>query len=190
MIAMKSVLMRLLWDFVINSSDCVPAPAKTERNRATDAITEMKIVSQVLEIQSDEQLQYFDVTPQVKALIAEAEIIDGFAIVSSRHTTTALFINEYEQRLLQDMKDFLRRTVPADNAYLHNDIHLRDCPPDEPENAHSHIMAMLMSGSEAIPVVDGTLSIGQWQSLIFVELDGPRTRSLNVQLIGNIAKSQ
>jgi secondary thiamine-phosphate synthase enzyme len=185
---MKSVLMRSPWDFVINSNGC-NNPANTWRNRVTDAITEMKVVSRLLDIQSNEQLQYFDVTPQVRAIIEEAGIVDGFAIVSSRHTTTALFINEYEQRLLQDMKDFLRRTVPVDNVYLHNDIHLRDCPPEEPENAHSHIMAMLMSSSEAIPVIDGALSIGQWQSLIFVELDGPRRRSLTVQLIGNTAKS-
>jgi len=189
MIAMKSVLMQSLWDFVINSSGR-STPADTERNRATDAITEMKIVTRLLDIQSNEQLQYFDVTPQVRAIIEEAGIVDGFAIVSSRHTTTALFVNEYEQRLLQDIKGFLQRTVPADSAYLHNDIHLRDCPPEEPENAHSHIMAMLMSSSEAIPVVDGALSIGQWQSLIFVELDGPRRRSLNIQLIGNTAKNQ
>ena len=101
-----------------------------------------------------------------------------------------MFINEYEQRLLEDVKDFLRQMVPADKKYLHNDIHLRDCPPEEPENAHSHIMAMLMSSSEAIPVVDSTLSIGQWQSLIFVELDGPRARGLNVQLMGVTANNQ
>lgn len=139
----------------------------------------------MLNIKSNESLQYFDVTPKVEELIKEAGIVDGFAIVSSRHTTTALFINEYEHRLLQDMKDFLQQIVPADKKYLHNDIQLRDCPPEEPENAHSHIMAMLMSSSEAIPVIDGALSIGQWQSLIFVELDGPRSRSLSVQLMGN-----
>jgi len=186
---MKSVLMRSPWVFVINSSGR-NTPVNTWCNRLTGTITEMKIVSRVLDIQSNEQLQYFDVTPKVSEIIEETGIVDGFAIVSSRHTTTALFINEYEQRLLQDMADFLRRTVPVDNAYLHNDIHLRDCPPEEPENAHSHIMAMLMSSSEAIPVIDGALSIGQWQSLIFVELDGPRSRSLTVQLIGNTAKSQ
>ena len=145
----------------------------------------MKIFSRILDIQTNDNLQFFDVTPQIREMIQEMGIVEGFAIVSSRHTTTALFINEYEQRLLQDIKQFFQQTVPANNTYLHNDIHLRECPPDEPENAHSHIMAMLISSSEAIPVIAGALAIGQWQSLIFAELDGPRARTLNVQLIGN-----
>ena len=105
-------------------------------------------------------------------------------IVSSRHTTTALAINEYEHRLLEDVRACFSDLVPADRHYLHNDIHLRDCPPDEPENAHSHIIAMLLSSSEVIPVVEGTLQLGQWQSIILFELDGPRERTVTMQVIG------
>jgi thiamine phosphate synthase YjbQ (UPF0047 family) len=68
-------------------------------------------------------------------------------------------------------------------------MRIRDCPPDEPENAHSHIMATLISSNEAIPAINGALAISQWQSLKFAELDGPRARTLNVQLIGNTISS-
>jgi len=66
----------------------------------------------------------------------------------------------------------------------HNDIHLRDCPPHEPENAHSHLIAMLLGSSEVIPILDGELDLGRWQSVMLVELDGPRQRTVSVRLFG------
>lgn len=144
----------------------------------------MEIYSQTLDIDTRENLEVVDITPQITRLIEASGIQNGFAIIASRHTTTALFVNEFEERLVQDIKTFFEKLVPAENKYLHNDIHLRDCPPEEPENAHSHIISMLLSNSESIPVVDGSLTTGQWQSIMFVELDGPRNRTLQVQLIG------
>jgi len=76
------------------------------------------------------------------------------------------------------------RLIPPQANYLHNDIHLRDCPPDEPENAHSHLAAMLLGSSEVIPVADGGLVLGQYQSIMLVELDGSRERTLAVQVYG------
>ena len=74
--------------------------------------------------------------------------------------------------------------MPANGDYRHNDIELRDCNADEPENAHAHIIAMLLGSSEAIPIVHGQLALGQWQSIMLVELDGPRDRTVNIQICG------
>jgi secondary thiamine-phosphate synthase enzyme len=93
-------------------------------------------------------------------------------------------INEDEERLLEDIKVHLKTLAPPDAKYLHNDLHLRDVPPDEPINAHSHLMAMMLSTSEVIPVVEGKLGLGTWQSVLFLELDGPRTRSVSLQIMG------
>lgn len=144
----------------------------------------MHIHSETLHLDTCEKIEIVDLTPQINSVLASSGISNGFAVVSSRHTTTALFINEFEERLLEDIKTFFRTLVPEHNNYLHNDIHLRDCEPDEPENAHSHIMAMLLSNSEIIPVVDKKLTTGKWQSIMFAELDGPRKRTLQVQIVG------
>ena len=144
----------------------------------------MKISYSAISVRTAPRVATHDITPRIKELIRDAAITDGFVVVSSRHTTTALAINENEERLLEDIKSFLERLIPPDNKYLHNDIHLRDCPPDEPENAHSHIAAMLLGSSEAIPVEGGELALGQWQSVMLFELDGPRDRTVNVQVIG------
>jgi secondary thiamine-phosphate synthase enzyme len=78
----------------------------------------------------------------------------------------------------------LRKLAPETEKYLHNDLHLRDVPPDEPMNAHSHLMAMMLNNSEIIPIVDGDLALGTWQSVLFFELDGPRSRSILIQISG------
>ena len=93
--------------------------------------------------------------------------------------------NEFEERLLDDIRSFLKKLAPADIGYQHNDIPLRDCPQNEPENAHSHLMAMVLGSTESIPVVDGNLVLGTWQSVLFFELDGPRKRQLRVQITGH-----
>ncbi len=109
----------------------------------------------------------------------------GQVLVFSRHTTTALAINEDEERLLEDVKVFLNKLAPVGDHYLHNDLHLRvGIPDDEPMNAHSHLMAMMLTTSEVIPVVDGKLALGTYQSILFFELDGPRQRTVFCQVMG------
>jgi secondary thiamine-phosphate synthase enzyme len=133
---------------------------------------------------TDADISLCDITPQVETVIDKSGIINGFVLVNSRHTTTAIIINENEPRLLEDIGRFFTQLVPRDSEYLHNDIQRRDCPPDEPENAHSHLCAILLGSNEAVPLMDKQLVLGTYQSILLVELDGSRQRSVNVQVIG------
>ncbi|NER85037.1 MAG: YjbQ family protein, partial [Leptolyngbya sp. SIO1D8] len=142
------------------------------------------ISHQILELPTDDSIGIYDVTAKIQALVDATQIQAGQVLVFSRHTTTALAVNEYEERLLTDIKTYLRKLAPPAENYLHNDLHLRDVPPDEPENAHSHLMAMTLSNSEMVPIVAGQLALGTYQSILFIELDGPRKRTLFVQVTG------
>ncbi|MGD1805156.1 secondary thiamine-phosphate synthase enzyme YjbQ [Dapis sp. BLCC M126] len=144
----------------------------------------MLIKNELLEIETAPGIEIYNITPQVIYVLTKTGINDGQVIVFSRHTTTALAINENEERLIEDLKVYLRKLAPESDKYLHNDLHLRDVPPDEPINAHSHLMAMTLNNSEVIPVVDGKLALGTWQSVLFFELDGPRKRNVLVQVTG------
>lgn len=148
----------------------------------------MNIFSYIIDVDTSDSIELINITPKISMLIEQCGMKHGLSCITSRHTTTALFVNEFESRLVSDIKTFFQQLVPAGTGYLHDDIHLRDCPADEPENTHAHIMAMLLSNSEVIPVVDSSLAIGQWQSVLFAELDGPRSRTLNVQLIGELSQ--
>ena len=145
----------------------------------------MLIKNELLEIETAPGIEIYNITPQVIDVLTKTGITDGQVIVFSWHTTTALAINENEERLIEDLKVYLRKLAPESDKYLHNDLHLRDVPPDEPINAHSHLMAMTLNNSEVIPVVEGKLALGTWQSILFFELDGPRKRNVLVQVTGN-----
>ena len=144
----------------------------------------MKIISTLIELETGEGISLHDIMPDIKQSVTESGINNGFVTVTSQHTTTAITINEYEERLLEDVKTFLTRLIPPDDSYLHNDIALRDCPEDEPENAHSHLAAMLLGSSEVIALAEGELALGQYQSVMLYELDGPRTRKVSIQIYG------
>jgi len=144
----------------------------------------MQVVNQVIEVKTDEGIGIYNITPQIVKLLERTGIKNGQVLVFSRHTTTALAINENEARLLEDVKVHLRKLAPPSERYLHNDLHLRDVPEDEPMNAHSHLMAMMLSTSEVVPVMDGQLALGTWQSVLFFDLDGPRKRTVFIQISG------
>ena len=144
----------------------------------------MRIISSFIELQTDEGISLHDLMPDLRNAVAESGIKNGFLTVTSQHTTTAISINENESRLVEDVRAFLTRLIPPNDRYLHNDIALRNCPPDEPENAHSHLAAMLLGSSEVIALVGGELVLGQYQSVMLYELDGPRSRKVHVQVYG------
>ncbi len=144
----------------------------------------MKIIHSFIELNTNEGIALHDLMADIDKAVSRSGIKDGFVTVTSRHTTTAIAINENEARLVEDVKVFLQRLIPPGDHYLHNDIELRDCPPDEPKNAHSHLAAMLLGSSEVIPLANGKLQLGQYQSVMLYELDGPRRRRVSVQVVG------
>lgn len=125
-------------------------------------------------------IEILDITAEVRARFERSGITRGQVTLFSAHTTAFVCLNERERMLQQDMLAFLRRLVPADGDYGHN----LD-PVDGRLNAHSHLLGLLMNASETIPILDGRMALGGWQSIFFVELDGPREeRRVLVQSIG------
>ncbi len=144
----------------------------------------MKILSTLLHLETQTDIELINMTGQIQQQVDQSGVKQGQVLVFSCHTTTALVVNEDEERLLVDIKAYLKKLAPPADRYLHNDLHLRVVPPDEPMNAHSHLMAMALSNSELIPIVDGKLALGTYQSIMLVELDGPRWRQVRVQISG------
>ena len=140
----------------------------------------MRIITHTIRIQTTKPVEIIDITPEVTTALVSSGLQQGQVTIISQHTTAFININEKEERLLEDMETWLKRLVPKDGNYLHN---LN--PIDGRHNAHSHLLGLFMNSSETIPFSEGKLLIGQWQSIFFVELDGPREeRSVLVQISG------
>lgn len=140
---------------------------------------------QELTVSTGRPFEVRDIGKDICAMVRESGILEGMVTITSLHTTCALTINENEERLLEDIRNLFLTIVPPDGAYMHNDLHLRvNIPPDEPRNAHAHLIAMMLGNSETLAVHDGRPMLGRFQSILFLDMDGPRERTLAVQVLG------
>ncbi len=126
----------------------------------------------MIEIRTRKRVEIIDITEKVEEFVKDVE--DGIALVYTRHTTTAIVINENEPGLLEDIINILNRLVPSNAGYMHDRID---------NNADSHLRAILLGNSVVVPVINGRLDLGTWQRILFIELDGPRTRRVTVKVI-------
>jgi secondary thiamine-phosphate synthase enzyme len=141
----------------------------------------MKVFSNSFSLQSEERTEVSDITKQVRDTIQQFPVTNGIALINTLHTTCALFVNEYQAALIDDLKRLLDHLVPERGGYRHDDPRYSDC---ERGNGHSHLRAALLGRSVAVGISDTDLVLGRFQSVIFAELDGPRRREVMVQAIG------
>ena len=141
----------------------------------------MLIKAKTLKIETVTKVQLFDLTQEVKTFLAEAGVWNGQGVISTLHTTTGVFFTETQDALWDDVEAFLRQLVAERVGYKHNDPRFSDC---DRQNAAAHLRAILLGGSLALQVEEGRLVLGQFQRIIFAELDGPRPRSLRMQFMG------
>ena len=130
--------------------------------------------------------QFIDITKRVQQYISKSNISNGLVVIYSKHTTAAIKINENEPLLIEDMERFLERMSPRNDIYKHNDFTVRTVNMNEDEcpNGHSHCQHLLLGASETVPIMDGVMIFGQWQSIFLIELDHPREREVIIQVMG------
>jgi secondary thiamine-phosphate synthase enzyme len=142
----------------------------------------MKAFNASFTLASEEGTEVSDITKLVRDIVQNSPVTTGIALINTLHTTCALFINEFQAALIEDLRGLVERLVPERGGYRHDDPRYSDC---ERGNAHSHLRAALLGRSIAVGVNNGELTLGRFQSIIFAEFDGPRKREIHVQLIGD-----
>ena len=139
----------------------------------------------LVHIRTEKRLQFVDLTEIVAERVRRSGVVEGIVTVQSRHTTAAVVVNENEPLLLEDFADLLEGWAPAGRRYRHNDLDARQAPlPDETPNGHAHGRTLLLGVSVCLIVAEGRIDLGRWQSIFLVELDGPRKRTVSVQVLG------
>jgi secondary thiamine-phosphate synthase enzyme len=147
--------------------------------------------SEPITIRSRGRLEFIDITEAVAEAVHRCGVGRGLIHVQSRHTTTGIVVNENEPLLLEDFRRLLEQWAPRGAAYRHDDLEARaDVPPGERPNADAHARALLLGHSETLEVAEGRLSLGRWQRVFLVELDGPRLRTVSVLVLGRGAAGE
>lgn len=143
-------------------------------------------------VQTSKRRHIIDITKQVQSVIASSGCTNGLVMISALHSTCAICIGEVVQNVDQDFVAFLNAVVPQlDFKHVHPPDHPKDGSDettDGPLHPSSHILAIMLGPSKCMGVVDMNLVRGEWQSIMLVELEGPRERKIAVQVIGENAR--
>lgn len=133
----------------------------------------LKVFNASFSFSTKGEVEFVDLTGRVLEVVSKSGVRNGLVHVFAPHATGILVLTENEPGLLSDLKRWLEEVVPKARDYGH------------PSNAHSHLRSVLLPPERTLPVVDGKVLLGTWQSLLFVETDVyPRRRTVTVQVLG------
>lgn len=134
----------------------------------------MKVYREEIEVSTREGIDVLDITKYIEIAIRNSKIRNGICNIFLQATTAGLIINEYDFLLIEDMKNLIKNFIKEDKIYAH------------PQNAFSHLRAMLTKSDISIPIIDSKLSLGTWQRIWLLEFDtSPRKRKIIVTVFGN-----
>jgi len=136
-------------------------------------MSDFKVFSTSYSFSTKGEIDFIDLTDKVQEVVSESGVKNGLVHVFAPHATGVLILTEHEYGLLNDIKALLEKIIPKNAAYKH------------PSNAHAHLRSVLLPPDKTMPVIDGRVEFGTWQSLVFVETDVyPRKRTVMIQVIG------
>jgi len=136
-------------------------------------MTEFKVFNTSYNFSTKGEIEFIDLTDKVQEAVSQSGVKNGLVHVFAPHATGILILTENEYGLLNDIKAFLENVIPKHGAYKH------------PSNAYSHLRSILLPPDKTMPVIDGRVEFGTWQSLVFVETDvHSRRRTVIIQVVG------
>jgi secondary thiamine-phosphate synthase enzyme len=132
-----------------------------------------KIVNKRYSFSTKGEIDFVDLTDKVQKTVADTDVVNGLVHVFAPHATGIIVLTENDPALLEDIKVFMQKMVPKSSGYGH------------PSNAHAHLRSLLLPPDRTLPIIDGQVKLGTWQSLMFVETDVyPRRRTVIMQVMG------
>jgi secondary thiamine-phosphate synthase enzyme len=159
------------------ASASVKAPEPTVERAAGP----YRVASRLVKVQTQGREELHNLTGLIRDFVRSSGVQAGSVIVSSLHTTCGLFINEWQEALIHDVKAYLANAINKDVYYRHNDPTWSDC---DRHNADSHLRSLMLGIALTLQISDGDVVLGEWQSIIMAEFDGPRERSIRIQAMG------
>ena len=136
----------------------------------------MKFHTKYLTFQTKKHREYLNITPEVEEALRESGIQEGMILVSAMHITAAVYVNDAESGLIQDIDEWLETLAPYNADYRHHRT--------GETNGDSHLKSLLMHHEIIVPVTNGRLDFGPWQQIYYAEFDGQRPKRLVIKVMG------
>jgi len=136
----------------------------------------MKSHTEYLTFNTEKRRDYINITDEVETALNKSGIKEGFAMVAAMHITAAVYINDAESGLIQDIDEWLDSLAPFGKDYRHHRT--------GEDNGDAHLKNLLMHYQVLIPVTNGKLDFGPWQQVYYAEFDGRRRKRVIIKIIG------
>jgi secondary thiamine-phosphate synthase enzyme len=136
----------------------------------------VKSFTKYLTFHTEKRREYINITDEVAGAVAESAIKEGLALVSAMHITAAVYVNDAEDGLIEDIDEWLEQLAPARPDYRH---HLTG-----EDNGDAHLKNLLIHHQVLLPITNGRLDLGTWQQVYYAEFDGQRRKRLILKIIG------
>ncbi len=162
-------------------ADRQAAKPEVVRREQPVTIPGVKTFVRIVDWITNDKFELINATERINEIVGKSGVKNGVVHLQSLHTTMAVFINEWQDALLHDFRTLLEMMVTRDRPWRHDDPAYSDC---ERQNAVSHLRGLMLGTSVSLQVRNAKVLLGTWQSIILAELDGPRSRSVSVQVMG------
>ncbi len=139
----------------------------------------MNVFEEKIRVETKNKLEVLDITEEIKRVVSKSKVTHGLVVLWTPHTTAAVTINESDSDLWIDILETYKKLVPTSGSYRHN-LKYQGIPSEQ--NAHAHILNSLIKPYLVIPLVNGKMTLGTWQSILFIELDGGRRREVVIYI--------
>jgi len=136
----------------------------------------MKTLTEYLWFNTKDHRDYINITTDVQTILKKSEIKEGMILVSAMHITAAVYVNDAEEGLIEDIDEWLERLAPFRRDYRHHRT--------GESNGDSHLKSLLMHHEVIVPVTNGKLDFGPWQQIYYAEFDGQRRKRVVVKVMG------
>ena len=136
----------------------------------------MKAHTEYLTFNTEERYEMVHITPQVEEIVRRSGIDDGLCFVSPMHITAAIYVNDHEDGLIEDIGTWLEKLAPSWPGYKHHRT--------GEDNADAHLKRQVMGREVVVAITKGRLDFGPWEQIFYGEFDGNRRKRVLVKIIG------
>lgn len=136
----------------------------------------MDFHTEYLTFHTKKHRDYVHITPLVEAIVRRSGIREGMVLVSTMHITAAIYVNDNESGLIQDIDGWLENLAPFNKNYKHHQT--------GEDNGDSHLKSLLLHHEVILPLTEGKLDLGTWQRVFYAEFDGQRDKRVIVKIMG------
>ena len=136
----------------------------------------MNFHTEYLTFHTESHRDYVHITPRIEAIVRNSGMKEGMVLVSAMHITAAIYVNDDEDGLIEDIDAWLEKLAPFDKNYKHHRT--------GEDNGDSHLKALLLHHEVILPLTNGKLDLGRWQRVFYAEFDGQRNKRVIVKVMG------